>query len=341
MNRSRQFVLPLVALALACAEPAASPDQSGTAPNPQFAATTTGIWTLYPAQSTSYTTSVQQPINADGSSNFKANGKGVIAVKFALSSGTGPAVFESIWSDVATGNNFSYLSFAANPGLTFSDITTLSSVYTFTMGDCHGGSLRWQVTTSAGPLHIYYGLPPQVGNGGVGGCKPTSFNGEDQSGANQIGRADLQYDTSELSGGTYYDNYAHAVALIGTLQITRLALILDSGWQDAPNGDQRLTLTSATVNDNTFTPAPASAQGQTCNLPAATIKITKTGGVASGDVNEPLSIQPSDNNSLFRTVDCKYMYNLATSSLSGVGTYSVYAVIGSNQAVGPATFDLK
>ena len=42
---------------------------------------------------------VQQPINADGSSNFKANGKAVIPVKFALSQGPGAFVFESIWSD--------------------------------------------------------------------------------------------------------------------------------------------------------------------------------------------------------------------------------------------------
>ena len=57
-------------------------------------------------------------------------------------------------------------------------------------------------------------------------------------------------------------------------------------------------------------------------------------------MNEPLSIQPQDNNNIYRIVDCKYMYNLATSSLSGVGTYSVYATIGSTKfKVG--TFDLK
>ena len=58
-------------------------------------------------------------------------------------------------------------------------------------------------------------------------------------------------------------------------------------------------------------------------------------------MNEPVSIQPSDDDALFRTVDCKYMYNLATSSLDGVGTYKVNAVIGGVPATGPATFDLK
>jgi hypothetical protein len=152
---------------------------------------------------------------------------------------------------------------------------------------------------------------------------------------------DLRYDTSHYPGATFYDTYAHALTLIGTLPIVRLSLVLDSGWQDAPNGNQRLTLTSGTVNDNTFTPPSGSAQSSTCDLPTATIRITKTDGSPTGDVNEPLSIQPSDNNLNFRTVDCKYMYNLATGSLSGVGTYQVYALIGSNQAVGPAVFDLK
>jgi hypothetical protein len=72
----------------------------------------------------------------------------------------------------------------------------------------------------------------------------------------------------------------------------------------------------------------------------ASIKITKVDGSPSGDVNEPLTIQPQDNNGIFRIVDCKYMYNLATSSLSGVGTYTVKATIGSTTFT-VATFDLK
>src|SRR5215510_8125410 len=78
---------------------------------------TTGTWTLYPAQATTYMTSVQQPINADGSSNFKYNGKGVIPVKFALLAAPGPVVFQSILSNGTDENfpgtdDFSLLSFA-------------------------------------------------------------------------------------------------------------------------------------------------------------------------------------------------------------------------------------
>lgn len=58
-------------------------------------------------------------------------------------------------------------------------------------------------------------------------------------------------------------------------------------------------------------------------------------------MNEPVSIQPNDSNGIFRIVDCKLMYNLATSSLSGVGTYKVYAVINGTPASNPAVSDLR
>ena len=71
--------------------------------------TANGTWTAHPGQSIIYGAAIQQPINADGSSNFKANGKAVIPIKFALSQGTGPFVFESIFSDAATTNDYSFL----------------------------------------------------------------------------------------------------------------------------------------------------------------------------------------------------------------------------------------
>jgi hypothetical protein len=293
--------------------------------------TANGTWEAYPGQSSSYQTAVQQPINADGSSNFKANGKTVIPVKFALSQGIAPLVFESIYADnpANTDNDVSYLSFTPSSPLLFKDITRLSATYAFSLGNCHGGSLRWSVRVSpTQSVFIYYGDYPNF----------TDCSGANsQSGTNMIGLSDLRYDTSQV-GGTFYDTYAHAVALVGEMPIIRASLVLDSGW----GGDQRLTLSSATVNSDTFTPAPSSAPAPTCNLPSdATIKITKVDGTPSGDVNEPLTIQPNDSNGVFRVVDCKLMYNLATSSLSGVGTYKVYVVINGVAASTPAVFDLK
>jgi hypothetical protein len=297
--------------------------------------TSNGTWTAYPGQSAIYQTSVQQPINADGTSNFKSNGKAVIPVKFGLSQGTGDLVFESIYGDASAVNDYAYLSFTPGSPVTFNDITELSAVFAFTLGNCHGGSLRWSVRVSATQsVFIYYGDYPSFTN-----CTFASS----QSGINMISLTDLRYDTSQV-GGTFYDDYAGASALVGTMQIIRASLVLDSGW----GGNQRLTLTSATFGafgaggyTDTFSPQSSSPLSATCPTQPATIKITKTAGVASGDVNEPLTIQPNDTNNLFRIVDCKYMYNLATSSLSGVGSYTVSAVIDGVEATGPAMFDLR
>src|SRR6478672_5776047 len=105
----------------------------------------TGTWELYPPQTNAYATTVQQPINADGTSNFKANGKGVIPVQFKLSVVPGPVTFQSIGTDAGTNNDYSYLSFTPSPSspLTFAQVTELRANYTFLQGNCHGGSLRW------------------------------------------------------------------------------------------------------------------------------------------------------------------------------------------------------
>jgi hypothetical protein len=323
MRRSLTLMTGTLFFALALVGTAAA-DTTTTTPN--------GTWVAYPGQAAIYQTSVQQPINADGSSNFKANGKAVIPIKFSLSQGLGPFAFESIGSDTNTDNDFSFLSFTPSTSVTFNDITQLSAVYAFTLGDCHGGSLRWSVRTSATQsLFIYYGDYPNF----------TDCTTHSQSNTNIIGLSDLRYDTSQYPGGTFYDTYAHAQILIGTTPIIRASLVLDSGW----GGDQRLTLSSATFATSAFSdkfvPSPATSPTATCPTQEATIKITKTDGAPTGDVNEPASIQPQDNNGIFRIVDCKYMYNLATSSLSGVGTYKVSAVINGVTASNPAGFDLK
>lgn len=295
-----------------------------------LAQTTTGTWEVYPPQATVYTTAVQQPINLDGTSNFKSTGKAVIPIKFALFSAPGPVVFQSIGSDTDTENDYSYLSFAPSTPLTFSQITNLSAVYTFTKGNCHGGALRWSVRVSpTQSVFIYYGAEPNTTD-----CT-TPGQATNQSGLNKIGLADLRYDTSQV-GGTFYDTYAHAQALVGSLSVLRVSLVLDGGWA----GDQVLTPFNVTVNDNTFVPASGDST-PTCDLPQATIQITKISGSASIAVNEPISIQPADNDAYFRIVDCRYIYNLATSSLSGPGRYQVEVIIGGSPALGAAFFDLR
>lgn len=356
----RRFFVLLATAALALA--AAVPLAANT-----VVTTDNGTWNAYPGQSASYAGAVQQPLNVDGSSNFKANGKAVIPVKFALSQGTGAFVFQSIWSDGSSStypgtNDFSFLSFRPSSAFTFADLSGLSAVYAFTEGDCAGGSLRWQVrvdvgndglTANDGNIFVYYGATPQFGNGGVNGCTPTSAAGDDGSGDNLINTpvTELRYDTSQLVSGTQYNTYAGALAIASTYPVLRAGLYLDSGWADsdgvAGQDDQVVNLTSATVSvggtspyTETFTPQPASAMTPICPTDEATISVSKVDGLPSGIVNDLTSIQPKDDDGIFRIVDCKYMYNLATSSLSGVGTYTVSATIGTSKFT-VAAFDLR
>lgn len=293
-------------------------------------AATDGTWTLYPPQATAYRTTVQQPINVDGTSNFKG-GKSVIPIKFSLAKSKGPVVFQSIFSDDpgVTANNYSFLTFRPANTLTFPELTNLSAVYAFNEGNCHGGALRWEVGLPTGNIFIYYGGHPNFTD-----CT-TAGAATNQSGLNMLSFFDLRFDTSQI-GGTFYDSYADALALAGSNPVDGVALVLDGGWA----GDQRLTPSNVTVNDNTFVPG-GTTPVPTCTLPSATIQITKISGAPTGNVNEPVSVQPFDNNKNFRVVDCKYMYNLSTSSLPGAGRYRVEAIIGGSPAAGAAEFDVR
>jgi hypothetical protein len=311
--------------------------------------TSNGTWTASPGQSTVTQTTVQQPINTDGSSNFKANGKAVIPVKFSLASGTGAFVFESV-PGVAGRSAYSYLHFnpATNPVL--ADVTALIADYEFTTGTCQAGSLRWTLylddSGTTRNLDIHY----QPGANGISDqfCQPgtSGKNMADSTSTDPYVVIQEFTHAPYAFSSSYNVTYDEAVDQLGGLTVLGMNLIVDSGTLAKP---EVIDLTSATVGvggvsgySETFTPQPASTFAQTCDLPSnATIKITKTDGLPSGDVNEPVSIQPNDNTGLFRVVDCKLMYNLATSSLSGIGTYTVYAVINGTPATNPAVFDLR
>jgi hypothetical protein len=77
----------------------------------------------------------------------------------------------------------------------------------------------------------------------------------------------------------------------------------------------------------------------TCQLPTATISVTRTAGGVIGSIDEGSYSMAADNGSNFRIdqTACQYVYNLRTSL--GVGTYEVDIKI--NGVVGNAVFALK
>jgi hypothetical protein len=77
----------------------------------------------------------------------------------------------------------------------------------------------------------------------------------------------------------------------------------------------------------------------TCDLPPATIAVTRTAGGTTGAVNESVYSMSADSGSNFRIDSCQYVYNLNSSAL-GVGTYRVDILIN-GQVVGSGVFQLK
>ena len=79
----------------------------------------------------------------------------------------------------------------------------------------------------------------------------------------------------------------------------------------------------------------------TCQLPPATISLTRIAGAFLGSIDESTYLSSADSGSNFRidAANCQYVYNLATRSL-GPGTYTVNILIDGN-IVGNGTFGLK
>jgi hypothetical protein len=328
------------------------------------ASTTLGSWGLYPAQTYTdatatanenvYQTAVRAPINADGTSTFAAK-RGVVPVQFDLLAGTNttttttrtydPPVWQSIGSSTSTADDYSFATFTPSSAMTFSDIANLSATYAFTQGNCYVGSLRWTINVTHGTtsqnVHVYYGTP----NGPDQGCSAGDPVGSG-SGQNLISTGVADRFEIQGAGSPVYTTHANVAAVVGADPVNWVSLILDSGWK----ADQKADISNVTVNDNTFVPKTSEVINtettpgtftKTCDLPDAGINVVKSDASAGDTVNEAVSVQPSDTDALFRQVDCKYIYNLSVSSLTGTGTYRVYANIDGVNVPDPAKFDLK
>ncbi len=77
----------------------------------------------------------------------------------------------------------------------------------------------------------------------------------------------------------------------------------------------------------------------TCDLPSATIALTRTAGAIPGAISESDFILPSDTGTSFRIDSCQYVYNL-TVRLLGPGTYEVDIRIN-GIVVGSGTFGVR
>jgi hypothetical protein len=82
-----------------------------------------------------------------------------------------------------------------------------------------------------------------------------------------------------------------------------------------------------------------SAGAATCQLPPATIALTRTSGGTGGAVNASVFELPSDNGANFRISSCQYVYNLNAKAL-GAGTYRVDIIVN-GVVTGSGVFGLQ
>lgn len=291
-----------------------------------------GHWTLDApgGASKSFAAQVQQPINPNGSSVWPAK-RGVIPVQFKVTETDKSGFrFESLVGAADPNNDpdndYSNVVWTPPSTMKVSQLTSLVANYSWLQGNVHFGSLRWSINTPAGNVHVYYGPYPNFGNDGM--------YGGPGSGDNLLNQTDLRFDTSQV-GGTFYDTREGMLALVGDNQVNWVGLILDSG-------DQRLNLSSASVNGDQFNfPAPVDSSFQT-NAPDAKLVVEKyNDGLLEDVLTETLSSAQGDVGGNFRKVDGKYIYNLDASSL-GKGDFKVFIQIdGVNVLNSPGTFTLK
>jgi hypothetical protein len=122
------------------------------------------------------------------------------------------------------------IAFELEPGTTVSDIDSLSAV--LVSAACGGGSPRFQINTAEGNIFVYLGTAPNFTACATGDT------------GNLLATADLRVDTSQV-GGTFYDTWAHAVALVGDELVTELLFVVDSGWL---LGSQTVVVESVTID---------------------------------------------------------------------------------------------
>jgi len=148
--------------------------------------------------------------------------------------------------DASATNDASGAAFTGTGVTTFSSITTLSTEFNVTDDDCKAGSPRFQirVQTPSGEKNVFVYLGPAPS---FTGCPHNTWIAS----GNLIGSADGRFDTSQVQAGTQVSTYAQALALVGSLHVTAISLVVDSGFA-FDDKEQTVTVRNVRVNGNTF-----------------------------------------------------------------------------------------
>jgi hypothetical protein len=170
-----------------------------------------------------------------GSSTYVTPGNASNVAVSLIADGTGtPAVYSGI-------------DFAVPSGLTIDNLNTLSTDYNFTASSCGVGSPRFGIALSGNPnatIFVYIGPPPSYTL-----CAPGWAN------TGNLLTSSSFVDSSQLSGGTFYDTWAAAQTRYTGQVVTDIFIVSDYG----PTGTQTVQIDNTNVAGTVYTYETASA----------------------------------------------------------------------------------
>lgn len=277
----------------------------------------------YYTQPSTYFTTVQPPINADGSSSWPAKQAGVVPVKFAVSVGLGDLTIISL-TDADSAHAYGGVQFTVPAGVTLNNMGNLRVTGVYPFQGCGAGSPRFTLYFADGGLaHVYLGN--STGGDPNAGCG--AYAGGNLMAADGVPRFELD------NSGTYITLADAQNSNHGNSDITGGIFVVD-------NGTAQATLETAEIGTTTYT--FPSAATPTCTLPSATIDIQQINGESAIEIPEDLYDMPADTGAYFRVDGCQYAYNVSTKHMTA-GEYRVFANIngGGDVTTTPGEFSLK
>jgi hypothetical protein len=186
----------------------------------------------------------------------------------------GTATLVANTGNTSTADDFSGVTVPVPAGLTFGQITELSSEYNVTDDDCAAGSPRFQVKVGGKNVFIAFGPPATL----TGCAKNTWLS---TGNLTQAQKAECRVDTSQFAGGTQCSSWAEAVALLGSQAVEGVSLVVDASWAGSTNPaftdkEQTVLIRNVKLNDKTYfvpttttPPPPAKNAAKLCKAQRA------------------------------------------------------------------------
>jgi hypothetical protein len=160
------------------------------------------------------------------------------------------AVLTANTGNTSTVDDFSGITIPVKSGMTFGEISHLSTKFNVTDDDCGAGSPRFQIRV--GGKNVFVALGPA---GTLTGCeKNTWIRSGDLTEATA---AECRVDTSQFAPGTQCNSWAGAAALLGSQTVEGITLVVDASWAGSTNPafadkEQTVLVKKVSLNGRTY-----------------------------------------------------------------------------------------